>query len=142
MIFSKNQTFSDAQAITATAASTNIIDTGAFGTPLGGNALARDLGKGIPIPFLAQVTVDFATLTSLKFGLQCDSTKDFSSGSIKTVVEQTIVLADLTAGKQVAFQVLPNDITERYVRMYYTVAGTNASAGKVTAGITMGNQTN
>jgi len=140
MIFSKNQTFSDAQAVTATAASTNIIDTGAFGTPHGGNALARDLGKGTPIPFLAQVTVDFATLTSLKFSLQCDDNSGFSSP--KTVVEQTIALADLKAGKQVAFQVLPNDITERYVRMYYTVAGSNATAGKVTAGVTMGNQTN
>jgi len=140
MIFSKNQTLSDAQAITASAASTNVIDTGAFGTPHGGNALSRDLGKGTPIPFLVQVTEEFATLTSLKFSLQCDDNSSFSSA--KTVIEQTIVLDDLKAGKQVALQVLPNDITERYVRMYYTVSGSSATAGKVTAAVTMGNQTN
>lgn len=140
MIFSRNLTLSDAQAITATAASTNVIDTGAFGIPHGGNALSRDLGKGTFIPFLVQVTEDFASLTSLKFSLQCDDNSGFSSA--KTVVEQTILLADLKSGKQVALQVLPNDITERYVRMHYTVSGSNATAGKVTAGVTMGNQTN
>ena len=38
MILSKEQEFSDAQTVTATAASTNLIDLGATGTVVGGAA--------------------------------------------------------------------------------------------------------
>ena len=37
MIFDKQNLFSDAQAITADAASTNVIDLGPTGTPVGGS---------------------------------------------------------------------------------------------------------
>ena len=139
MIFSRQQMFSDGQPVTGTTASTHTLDTGAFRTPHRGKALDRDLGKGTPIPVLAQVVEDFTGLTSVKISVQCDDDSNF--GSPKNVIEETLALADLKAGRQASFQVLPNHLTGRYIRLYYTTSGT-ATAGKITAGITLGNQTN
>ena len=138
MLFSKQQLFSDDQAITASADSTNVIDLGAPGTPHGGNALIQDIGKGNKVCFLVQVTEDFNNLTSLTVKVSTGSTTSLGT----EVVSTTIVLADLKAGKQIPIDVLPNGITERYLGIEYVVTGTAPTAGKVTAGITMGNQTN
>jgi len=140
MIFSLQQLFSDAQAITATAASTNHIDLGAQGVPYGANAQTRDQGKGNKVPVLIQVVADFNTLTSLNVAIQQDDDNAF--GTAEDVVSQDVVLADLVAGKQIAMDVLPRDLTKRYVRLNYTVTGSAPTTGAVTAGITMGNQTN
>ena len=56
MILSAQQIFSDDQAVTATAISTNVIDLGAPGTPYdAAAALNQDIGKGCPIPVLVQL---------------------------------------------------------------------------------------
>lgn len=141
MIFDTTLLLSDAQAITASAASTNVIDLGATGTVYGAAAaLTRDDGKGMNLKLHAQVVEAFATLTSLTIGVQVDTADSF--GSPKTIVSQTIALADLVAGKTVSIMTVPPGADERYLRLYYTVAGSNATAGKITAGITMGSQTN
>lgn len=139
-ILSAQQIFSEDQAITASAASTNIIDLGASGTPYdGAAALSRDIGKS-EVPLLIQVTEAFDNLTTLKIAVETDDNSGFSSAT--EVLSATIALADLTAGKQVPFRFVPQGVNERYVRIYYTVTGTAPTAGKVTAAITMGNQTN
>jgi hypothetical protein len=139
MIFSAQQLFSDDQAITASADSTNVIDLGVAGTPYdAAAALNRDIGKGAGVPILVQVTEDFDNLTSLEIKISTGATTALGT----TVIAQTIVLADLVAGKQMSIVVLPNDITERYLGIEYVVVGTAPTAGKVTAGITMGVQTN
>ena len=139
MIFDKTNLFSDDQAITATAVSTNVIDLGATGTPKLRNAtpLQRNISKGTPIPILVQVTEAFNTLTSLAIAIQTDDNEAFSSPT--TVYSESIVLANLTLGARVAIDWLPKNIKERYVRLNYTVTGTNPTLGKVMAGITMGN---
>lgn len=140
-IFSAQQIFSEDQAITATAASTNILDLGVPATPiLAGGALVRDIGKGMPLHILVQVTADFNTLTSLTVDLEVDDNTGFSSSKI--INTQSILLADLVAGKQTFMQFVPNGADERYIRMNYTVVGTPPTLGTITAGITMGNQTN
>lgn len=140
MIFSANSLLSDDQAITASAASTNVIDLGANGTPVGGSAaLGYGSGEGTPVPFLVQVTAAFDNLTSLTIAVETDDNSGFSSAT--KLVEQTIALAALVAGKQIALPCLPDQL-ERYVRVYYTVTGTNPANGTVKAGITMGRQTN
>ena len=69
MILSAQQLFSDDQAITATAVSTNVIDLGVAGTPYGAvAALNQDVGKGAGVPVLIQVTEDFDNLTCSKCG--------------------------------------------------------------------------
>ena len=141
MIFSAEQLLSDKQAVTASAASTNYIDLGATGTPHGGaQALTRDIGKGNPIPFLVQVTTTFATLTSLLLAIQVDDNSSFSSAT--TVASQSIALAALVAGAQWNLLYVPQGSNERYLRMYYTVTGSDATAGAIPAGPTMGVQTN
>lgn len=146
MIFDEQGLFSDKQVITASAASTNLIDLGATGIPPGGTLggktnLSRDPGKGTKVPLRIQVTEDFATLTSLKVAVQTDDNSDFSSA--KTVLEtEAIAAADLVAGYVFSIDSIPLGVAERYLRLYYTVAGSDATAGKVMAGVTASNQTN
>jgi hypothetical protein len=141
MITSLQQLFSNAQAITASAASSNTIDLGSPGTVM--NApypLNRDIGRGTPIPLLIQVVTTFATLTSLKVAIQTSDTEAFG-GQVDTVLEsEAIPVANLTAGARFRIDWVPKGTKHRYVRLFYTVAGSNATAGAVTAGITMGNQ--
>lgn len=139
MIFSAQQLFSDDQAITASADSTNVIDLGAPGTPYGAVApLTQDIGKGAKIPISVQITEAFNNLTDLTISISTGATTALGT----KVVSQTIALADLVVGKQISFDVLPNDIKERYLGIEYVVNGTAPTAGRVNAGITMGNQTN
>ena len=141
MIFSKQQLFSDDQAVTADAISTNVIDLGVAGTPkYAAAALNNDKGKGTPIPILVQVTAAFATCTSITFTLENDSASNLGTSTV--LATETVLLADLVAGKQLNMQVLPRNITKRYLGMRYVVNGSDATAGTITAGITMGNQTN
>lgn len=142
MIFSLQQLFSDDQAITATANSTNVIDLGAPGTPYGAAAaLNQDIGKGAKIPLLAQVTEDFTTsagATALIIQLETGSTTALNTA----IAAQTILIADLIAGKQINLDYLPNGIIEQYLGFSYTPVTGDFDGGAITAGITMGNQTN
>lgn len=139
MILSAQQLFSDDQAITASADSTNVIDLGAAGTPYdAAAALNQDIGKGAGIPILIQVTEAFNNLTSLEIKISTGSATTLGT----TVVSKTVLLADLVAGYQFPIHVLPNEINERYLGIEYVVTGTAPTTGKVTAGISMGNQTN
>lgn len=141
MIFSAQQLFSDDQAVTATAISTNVIDTGVRGTPYdAAAALNGDIGKGNEVPVLIQVTTAFATLTSLTITLETSAAAALTSPTV--LATETILVADLLAGKQTCLRVLPNCATLRYLGVRYTVNGSAATAGAITAGVTMGNQTN
>ena len=141
MIFDNTLLLSDAQAITADAASTNVIDLGARGRVYGAATnLSRDVGKGNKITLLAQVVENFNTLTSLTIKIECDSTDAFSSP--KSVAEQVIPLADLVAGKTFSIMYVPPGVDEHYMRLYYDVTGTAPTAGKITAGIVAAVQTN
>lgn len=139
MILSAQQLFSDDQAITASADSTNVIDLGVAGTPYGAAAaLNDDVGKGNKIPILIQVTEAFNNLTSLTINISTGAATTLGT----TIASQTIALANLVVGKQINIDVLPEGITERYLGIEYVVTGSAPSTGKITAGITMGNQTN
>ena len=143
MIFDATTLFSNAQAVTATAASTNIIDLGATGTVFGAAAaITRDIGKGREIAIRASVVESFNNLTSLTIGVETDDNAGFASA--KTVwTSPAYALADLATGAKL---LLPDDLPvgtdERYLRLKYTVAGTAPTLGKITAGVTAGNQTN
>lgn len=141
MIFDKTTLFSDAQAITADAVSTNVIDLLATGTVYGAaSALTKDVGKGQALKLHIQVVEAFNTLTSLTISVQCDSVENFATP--KTLVSETILLADLIAGKTSNIMAVPAGTDERYLRLNYDVTGTNPTTGKITAGLVMGSQTN
>lgn len=118
--------FSDAQAITATAASTNVVQ---MSKP---NGKLSEVAFGKPIPLLIQVVEDFATLTSLTVAVQTDDNASFSSA--KTLASATLAAAALKAGAKFPINVVPSG-NDGYMRLYYTVTGSNATAGKITAAI-------
>ncbi len=141
MILDNTLVLSDGQAITASAASTNIIDIGAAGTSWGASsAVRRDIGIGTEIPIAVAVTQSFNTLTSLTIALQVDD--DAAFGSPTTVATgPAVLLAGLTAGALITFPAeLPEGSNERYIRLYYTVGGANPTLGKVTAAVVAGRQ--
>jgi hypothetical protein len=132
-IFSKEELYSDDQAITATAASTNVIDHGAPGTWVHSTVALVDEKGTSYIPLAIQVTEDFDNLTSLKIALETDDNAAFSSAT--EVYSETILLADLVAGKKSAVRKIPYNTDEQYTRLYYTVTGSAPTQGKITAGI-------
>lgn len=138
MIFDQQTLLSDAQAVTATAASTNVLDLGPIKT-----GIVRDIGKGKQIPLLVQVVEAFAAAgaATLTVSLQVDDNEAFASA--KTVwTSPALALADLKPGFVVVPEYIPRGTNERYMRLNYAVATGPMTAGKITAGVTMGNQSN
>lgn len=136
MIFDNQTLLSDRQAITTTAASTNVIDLGPVRIP-------RDIGTGKCIPIRIQVVENFAAAgaATLTVAMQVDSVENFASP--KTVwATSALALADLVAGKVIIPEYIPRGVDERYLRLNYTVATGPMTAGKIMAGVTMGNQSN
>lgn len=136
MILDTQALFSDAQPVTATAASTNTIDFG----PISPTIKAFDVGKGDEVSLLVQVVEDFNNLTSLSIDLELDTTTTFTPD--KVIPLATCTLAQLKAGMQIARDDLPRGITMQYGRLKYTVTGTAPTTGKITAGIVAGVQSN
>lgn len=140
MIFDNQALFSKAQAIVATAVSTNVIDTGLNGTVFGQSGpFGKDVGKGNAVPFLLQCVETFNNLTSLKVELQ--TAVDAAFTSPKNIDLGTYLAAVLVAGWQLPFTELPSGINAQFMRLNYTVTGTAPTTGKLTAGIVADVQT-
>lgn len=121
--------FSDSQAITATAASTNVVDA----TNLG------DLGAGQFLPLEVSVKEAFNTLTSLDVAIQESADAAFTTPI--TLLSQNLLLAALTLNKRLNYNVVPHT-ANGYIRMLYTVNGANPTLGKISAAVVTGKQTN
>lgn len=130
------------QAITASAASTNYVDLGALGLIPGfpTATAVRDLGKGNKIPILVQVTETFGNLTSLVAAIQTDSDPGFATALTTVLASQAIPVAQLTAGYRFNLDFIPTRTTQRYMRLNFTVGGSNANAGRVFATSTTAHQ--
>lgn len=139
MILDTQNLFSDDQALTATAVSTNVIDLGAGGTPaIGASALGRQIGLGEPVEVLVQLTVDSGgTSPTLDVDLQQDTTAAFSSA---TVIASAAQIAGGSAGDRASIQWIPHGQSERFLRLNYTLGGTTPTY-TVTSGIVLGTQT-
>jgi len=118
-----------AQAITATANSTNIIDLGAQDGDVPDPNFLGDYPR-----LHAQVTEAFTNLTNLVVTLETDDNADFSSATEK-LTSGEVLLADLVAGKRLFNQQLPEGL-ERYIRLVFTVTGSAPDAGEIVAGLT------
>lgn len=125
MILSAQQIFSDGQALTASGASTNVLDLGpAAGTVLNAPAaLVRDIGKGTPIPIRVQLDVAAGgTSPTLDVALQMDTAEGFPSATTLMTSEQ---VAGGAAGDRInSLYILPHEITEQFLRLNYTLGGT------------------
>lgn len=167
MMLDDKLTFSDAQAITATAASTYMYDqltgekdTTTFDTTpkaqWGPNAtyFGEDLGigqgMGTPRVVVNTGAAAFATLTSLAILFQGAPNNVTAQASglrsdlvFVTYMQTPVILtALLTASQQIAsfdwpMRALGNALP-RFVQLDYVVAGSNATAGTVTSSITLG----
>jgi hypothetical protein len=110
--------FSDAQAVSADAASTNYVDLG----------VARNLFEGEPMAFVIQVDVaadGTTTDETYEFQVETDDNSSFSSAT--DLLAHSIGYASLTAGSIHVLPVPVSSAFERYVRLYYNVGGTSPS---------------
>lgn len=128
MIFDAQNLFSDEQAVTATAASTNLID---FGEP-------RDMGTGKPIYFVVIVDVAFTDSGSdstIAVTLETDDNAGFSSATTGQTIGTFAALAAIGARFVAVLQ--PEVIDERFLRVKYTAANGNLTTGSFTAFLTV-----
>jgi len=139
MIIDNTLVFSNQQALTVSAPSTNAIDLGATGTPFAATLpLVRDIGEGEPIDLAVSVAQTFGGLTSLQVSVQT------SPDSINwTTVDSGAVIpaASLVAGYLFTVPKLVQEASSRYLQLYYNVNGT-ATAGAINASIVAGRQSN
>lgn len=120
MIFDKNSLLSDAQAITASTASTNVLSN------------ADGLGQADDAALLIAVVEDFASNTDLTVTLE-----DSSDGVTYEPVLMTaaVPVTSLKVGYRFKLNRVPVGIRS-FVRLSYTVGGLDATAGKITAALT------
>ena len=123
MLLDQNAMLSQAQSVSATAASTNTIDLTAAGDGVPGSLF-----------FVAQVDTAFTGEGTLKIALQTSDSSAFSSAT--ELVGTTYSAAALgTAGQVLCAVPVPAGL-KRYVRAYYTVS--SVSGGKLTCFLTDG----
>lgn len=123
-----------AQAITATAISTNVIDT----RSVSGLPASADLGAGSgmgQLYLVVQTIQAFNTLTSLTITLESSAAAGLTSSTVHFSTG-AILLAALTANTVLARVVLPSADYLRYLGLRYTVTGTNPTQGSVLAYLT------
>lgn len=130
MILDAQNTFSDAQAVTASAASTNIIDT----------AASRDIGAGEPMELIVICTETVTASGSATVTVQLRTDTASNMGSAQVVAQtDAIGKASLTAGTEVFRIKLPRGL-KRYIDLYYSVGTGPLTAGKFTAALSWGRQ--
>jgi len=112
----KLNVFSDKQVITATAVSTNVIDTG-----------AAKIGDGDPVDLEVVVTTNFATGDSLTVQI-CDCAT-VGGSYVMRQSSAVIAVADLTTAKNPVYKAaIPNGLA-RYLQLNFVVAGSNFDTG-------------
>lgn len=110
--------FSNAQAVSADAASTNIVDLG----------IARNLFDGEPLAVVVIVdTAADGTTTDETYEFQIETDDADSFGSPTDLLVHSIGYASLTAGSKHVLPIPVGAAVERYLRVYYNVGGTSPS---------------
>lgn len=121
--------FSDAQAVTADAGSTNTVDLGAV----------RNVGVGEPLYVVLIVDVamtDASSNSTCTVTLEGDSTDSFTPDASQTLFTIPALTA---AGTKYIARVAPDLAGNyRYMRLKYTMANGDLSTGSFTAGIVHG----
>lgn len=129
MILDKLLMFSDKQAVTATAASTDVIDLG----PIDGSR--RDIGVGYPLEFWALVNTTATASGAATVNVQLQTSPDNSTWT--SIYESgALALAALTAGKRIVSAKVPSGV-QKYLRVNYTVSTGPLTAGAFTSGINL-----
>jgi len=131
MILDKQNMFSEAQAVVASAASENVIDLGA------------GYKEGRPLEIFAMVETTFASDTAdatLSVALQVDDDEAF--GTAETLwMSAGIDKDNLAQGYELRIPGMVAAAGKRYARLYYTCSAA-MTAGKITSGLVFEKQTN
>ena len=123
MILDADLQFSNGQDVaTASTASTNIIDLG----------VARNIAVGKQMYIVVTVTTALTNTGSCTIKLETDNDVAFGSA---TNAQAVGVFTTAAAGTQLIVPIYPHNISERYMRLYYTKSGT-IDAGNVDAFLT------
>ncbi len=131
MILDKQNEFSDAQAVTVTAISANVLD-------LGATNVLKDLGAGEPLYLVIGVTVAATAVgaATVVFSLESDSDIGLVTSPTVHFATAAIGKAVLVAGYRVAAVPLPLGDYERYLGLRYTVGTGPLTAGAFDAFLT------
>lgn len=130
MLLDKQAQFSDAQAITATAASTNYIDLGAV----------RNIGVGAQLYLVLLVTTAFTDAGSdstVTPSLETDDNTAFSSAATIRTFDTLAALTAINTTRLYRLEPFTAaGVFERYIQMRYTVANGNLTTGSISAFLT------
>lgn len=136
MITDELNRFSNNQAITASAASTDVIDLGPLGSAGSPTAnTRRDIGQGRPLTFFVHARTAFTAGGAATLQVQLQ-TSDDNSTWVNLTDSGALALASLGAGARIAAQAVPRGV-RRYLRVNYTVATGPMTAGAVDAGLVL-----
>lgn len=134
MILDKELEFSDGQAVTSTAISTNVIDLGATDNTL------RDIGTGQDVYLVVQTrtaATDTSSDATLTVTLESDSTANLATSATVHFSTGALAFAAFSvAGTAIAVVRLPNALYRRYLGVRYTVASGPLTAGQFDAFLT------
>ncbi|WP_058545815.1 Bbp16 family capsid cement protein [Pseudomonas fluorescens] len=129
MITDKLNTFSNGQAVTASAASTDVLDLG----PLTHGNTRRDIGAGEPIYLvvaaLTTATAGGAATTNIQL-----QTSDDNSTWVTLFDSGSLALSALTAGARPVQVAVPRGV-RRYLRVNYIIGTGPLTAGSFFAGL-------
>lgn len=130
MIIDRQLQVSNEQAVTASAASTDVIDYGQANPNSG-------MGENLSMAITVDEAAAAAGAATVTFSIQ-DSADNATFADV--VATAAIGKAALTAGKQVLIPMPP--VHRRYLRLYYTVGTGPLTAGRFSAQVVTGVQLN
>ena len=127
--------FSDAQAVTATAISTNVLDLRNYATGVTTPVLADEglVGQNMWLTIVVGTAVTAAGAATVTFTLESDSDTGLSTSVTTHYSSAAIGKATLVAGYVAVRVQLPSGDYERYLGVRYTVATGPLTAGTFTA---------
>lgn len=141
MFLDKQNEFSDAQAVTVTALSTNVIDTLPMtGNPNATQDLSANGGVGPFVMFSVPTAFTAGGAATLTITIESDSTANLATSPTVHWTSADIPVASLIAGYQF-FVPLPIGQVERYLGVRYTVGTGPMTAGAIDAAVVRDIQT-
>ena len=131
MILDKFLEFSDAQAVTATAISTNVVDLAPLGNGVGTNTV-RDIGAGEDLYLIVRTltaATDVGSDATLTVTFESSATENLNSSTVHFSTVALAFAAFSPAGTELVRIALPGGNYQRYIGVRYTVANGPLTAG-------------
>lgn len=131
MILDKFLEFSDAQAVTATAISTNVVDLAPLGNGVGTNTV-RDIGAGEDLYLIVRTltaATDVGSDATLTVTFESSATENLNSSTVHFSTGALAFAAFSPAGTELVRIKLPGGNYQRYIGVRYTVASGPLTGG-------------